>query len=418
MSASPPGRARVRWRVFALIGVLTVVNLADRTSLSVGMPTIARELALQPWLQGVILSAFFWTYACLQLPGGWLIDRFGPSRLISASTLLWGLFQTLTMAATGGIGLLLLRLGLGAAEAPMFPAGGKLVGLWLAPGERSRGAVMMDSGSYLGAALGGIGIAWLIATLGSWRLAFGIAGVITLALGLVVLAVLRDDPARHPGVDAAELAHIRAGAPPGAIAAGGAIRLRVVAPLMLGRLGWAMVNFGLLTWGPSYLAQARGLDLKQMGAATFAVFGAGFLGSLSSGFLSDALLASGLPRRLVLRALLCLSGAAVLAAFLVLPRVGSALHAVELLAATDFLLCWGSLYWSFPSLLAPAGRAGMVGSWMNFAGSLGGIAVPLVAGFLLQLTASYTAVLTFFAACAGLYILGTLLTPIPDDRPR
>ena len=191
----------VRWRLFAFIFILTVVNLADRTSISVGMPTIAKEFGLSPGMQGVILSSFFWTYAALQVPGGWVIDRAGPSRVITGATLGWGVFQTLAMFATSGVFLLLTRLGLGVAEAPLFPAGGKLVALWMARHERGRGAVLMDSGSYLGAAIGGVSIAWLIYALDSWRLAFGIAGMLTILLGLFAWRMLRDDPAAHPAVE-------------------------------------------------------------------------------------------------------------------------------------------------------------------------------------------------------------------------
>ena len=118
VSESARAPTAVRWRLFAFIFVVTVVNLADRTSISVGMPTIAKEFALSPGMQGIILSSFFWTYAALQIPGGWMIDRAGPSRVMSGAILLWGLFQTLAMFTTSGLTLLLTRLGLGAAEAP------------------------------------------------------------------------------------------------------------------------------------------------------------------------------------------------------------------------------------------------------------------------------------------------------------
>jgi ACS family D-galactonate transporter-like MFS transporter len=361
----------------------------------------------------VILSSFFWTYALLQVPGGWLIDRAGPSRVMAAAIVLWGAFQTAAMATVGGITLMLTRLGLGAAEAPMFPAGGKLVALWMARHERGRGAVLMDSGSYFGAALGGVTIAWLIYVLDSWRLAFGLAGLVTIALGIIAWRFLRDNPAEHPGVNAAELAHIRTvpaevGATPAAPRQFSWLR---VAPVMVGRFGWAMMNFGLLTWGPSYLAQARGLDLKQMGSATFVIFGCGFLGSLTSGFLSDALQRRGFRQSAVLKTMLTLSGLAMFAAFLALPSISNVVLAVGLLSATEFMLCWGSLYWTFPGLLVPPAQAGVVGGLMNFAGSSGGIIVPLVAGFILQATGSYDGVLYFFAGCAVLFILGTVVIP-------
>jgi MFS transporter, ACS family, D-galactonate transporter len=407
----------VRWRVFTFLALLTVVNLTDRVSLSIGMPVISHEFALSPVTQGIILSAFFWTYAALQVPGGWLIDRVGPSRVIAAATLIWGAFQMLIMATTGAGTLLAARLGLGAAEAPLFPAGGALIVRWLAPGERARGAVIMDSGSYLGAAIGGITISSLMILLSSWRLAFGVAGLATMLLGIIVLRWLRDDPSKHPGVNAGELALIAGSAPaPDESAPLPRIDRRVAACVMTGRLGWAMINFGLLTWGPSYLAQARGFNLQHIGGAAFIIFGAGFLGSLTAGFLCDALVSRGLRRSSVLRGLLVLSGLAVLAAFLLLPHIADPVAAVAMLAAACFMLCWGSLYWSLPALLAP-GRAGLLGGLMNMAGSCGGIAVPILAGFLLQVSGSYDAVLLMLACCAGLYIVGTVLIPL-DARNR
>lgn len=419
-SAAPPpapgpgAASRVRWRLFGLVAVLTVINLADRTSIAVGMPTIAAELALSPAFQGVVLSAFFWSYAFCQLPGGLLIDRLGPSRVVAGATVLWGLFQTLTAAAWGGVTLLLARVGLGVSEAPLFPAGGKLNALWLAPTERARGAVIMDSGSYLGAGLGGAAIAFLIDGLDSWRLAFAVAGLATVLLGLLAWRWLHDDPARHPGVNAAELAAIRTPEiAPAELGEGAARRLtpRLLVPLMLGRFAWATINFGLLTWGPSFLAQARGFDLKAMGSATLVIFGGGFAGALASGFLADALQRRGLPRALVLKLLLALSGLAVLAAFVILPGIESPPAVVALLTAADVMLCFGSLYWSFPAMLAPAGQEGTAGGLMNLAGSVGGIVVPLAAGLILQLTGSYAGVLIFFAGAAALYVAGTLLIP-------
>ncbi|WGF89948.1 MFS transporter [Marinivivus vitaminiproducens] len=414
VSATTTRPSSIRWRVIALVGVLTVINLADRTSLSVGMPVIAQDLGLSPAIQGVMLSAFFWSYALCQVPGGWLIDRMGPSRIIAGSTLLWGVFQTLAAGAFNGLSLLLTRIGLGVAEAPLFPAAGKLNALWLAPTERARGAVLMDSGSYLGAGVGGAVIALLIAGFDSWRAAFAIAGVVTIAIGIFAWWYLQDDPARHSGVNEGELAVIRADAGQRA-ALGEGVRAKlgadVLAPVMIGRFGWASINFGLLTWGPSYLAQARGFDLKAMGWSTLVIFGSGFIGALVSGFLADFLQRKGWRRDVALKLLLTLSGLATLVAFVVLPTIEAPVSAVLVLAFTYFMLCFGSLYWSLPAMLAPAQSEGFMGGMMNCAGSVGGIIVPLVAGVLLEVTGTFTAVLTYFAISAGLYVLATLFIP-------
>lgn len=413
--------SRVRWRIFAIIFGLTVINLVDRVSLSIAMPTIAREFQLTPAIQGLILSSFFWAYALLQIPGGWLIDRYGPRRVIGWSTGLWGVFQTLAAFATGGLSLIFARVALGAAEAPLFPAGGKLNSLWLASSERGRGAVLMDCGGPLGVALGGLLIAYLIAVFGSWRTAFFIAGIATLAMAWLAWRYLRDDPAIHPGVNATELARINEGRSTSvaqaakAGAQGLGIARRSLAGILLGRASWAMVFFGLLTWGPSYLAQARGFDIKGIGAATFVIFLCGAAGSLVGGFLCDLLVRKGVRRGLAAKGLLSCSGLVALLAFLLLPQLTDPYAAVALLSLTAFFLMWGSLYWSFPALLAAPARVGLIGGVMNLAGSLGGIAVPILVGLLLQHLGGYPAVLGFFALCSGLFILGTLLIAL-DER--
>ncbi|MEG5264784.1 MFS transporter [Pseudomonas sp. JDS28PS106] len=412
----------VRWRIFAIIFLLTMVNLIDRVSLSIAMPTIAREFSLSPSMQGLILSSFFWAYALLQVPGGWLIDRFGPRRVITWSTVLWGTFQVLAGLATGGASMLFARVALGAAEAPLFPSGGKLISLWLAPSERSRGAVMMDSGSPLGVALGGLIIAYLIAVLDSWRLAFVIAGIVTLALAWIAWRYLRDDPSTHPQVNAQELARINAGRETPAAEASRApvkglgIAGRSLAGLLIGRSSWAMVYFGLLTWGPSYLAQARGFDIKGIGAATFAIFICGALGSLAGGFLCDGLIRRGVRRGLAVKGLLTFSGLVALTALLLLPTLSNPFGAVGLLAMTAFFLMWGSLYWSFPALLAAPARVGLIGGVMNLAGSVGGIFVPILVGVILQFSGGFGAVLAFFAVCAALFVMATLFISLDGKR--
>jgi ACS family D-galactonate transporter-like MFS transporter len=419
--AGTEARTTVRWWIFGIVFVMVVINLIDRTTISIAMPTIGKEFQLSPTMQGVLLSGFFWSYALLQVPGGWLIDRFGPRLLISGSTMLWGVFQALAGFATGGLTLLLTRIGLGAAEAPLFPAGAKLSSLWLSPEERGRGAVLMDSGAPLGAAFGGIIISFLILVLGSWRLAFLVAGIVTIGLGLVAWRYLRDDPAAHPGVNAAELARIRGKASittaPVETETPHRIAGRSMAGLLIGRMSWAMINFGLLTWGPSYLAQARGFDLKQMGYATFVIFLSGMAGSLFAGFAADGLLTWGFARSVVVKSLLGFAGLAVMCSFLALPYVNDPVAAVAILSATLFFLYWGSLYWSLPTVLAPKEKVGIVGGTMNFAGSASGIAVPIITGLILDYTGgSYLTVLFYFAGCAALYVAATLFIAFPRTR--
>lgn len=404
----------VRWKIFAVLFLLVVVNMIDRASISIAMPTIAKELNLSGVMQGLILSSFFWTYALMQIPSGMLADKYGPRKVVSISTILWGLAQAVLGMCHSGATLIGARLLLGGSEAPVFPAGAKLNAIWLNKAERARGAVLMDAGGPFGAALGGIIIAEMILFFQSWRITFVLAGVGTVALGLLAWYTLRDKPQTHPGVNREELDIINQHRDESVSEEDDKRPLLQVLParsltgMLLGRCAWAMMFFGLLTWGPSYLANALGLDLKGIGYATLIIFCAGGFGSLCGGFLADKLVTSGMSRANSCRLLLTVSGLCTLTAFMILPGIPDVNTSIMVLSCAAFVLMWGSLYWSFPALLAPRSRVGTVGGMMNMAGSIGGICVPLIVGVLLDfLGNSYDPVLYFFAGCAVVFVVMT-----------
>lgn len=416
---TPPSNAQkptnFRWVIFATMFFLLAVNLMDRITLSIGMPYIKEEFNLSPTTQGLILSSFFWSYALLQVPGGWLLDRFGPRKVITGALFGWGFFQAIIGLASGGISLILARIGLGVMEAPVSPSGAKLSSTWLTQSERGRGAVIMDSGSPLGVALGGIIVAHLIVMFDSWRVTFVVVGLFTMLLGFLAWKVLRDRPSEHPSVDQKEVEYIAAG---NAVNASGTddtaptkglgISWFTMIAIMVGRASWGMVYWGLLTWGPSYLAQAQHLELAAIGNSTFLIFIMGTLGCLFSGFFVDFLVKRGITHNVALKTLLSISGIVGLGSLYALATITDPTIAVGLLAVAAFFMMFGSLYWSFPAILAPKDRVGMVGGLMNMANSCAGILVPILVGVILQATGSYESVLVYFAVCAGFYTVGTL----------
>lgn len=416
---------RVRWKIFLLLLMLVTINYVDRGSISVALPLIKEEFGLSAEATGLALSAFFWTYALMQIPGGWLIDRLQPRKIVLGSTIGWGVAQTLTAGATGMGSLMGLRMLLGAAEAPIMPAGGKLNALWMPWRERGRGAVILDSGAPLGAAVGGIAITWLIAVTGGWREAFVVAGVATVLAGVWGWWYIRDVPREHPRINDAEADLIEAAhAEEDAMAPAGSGRTGLT-PYLRHRSFWAMcfawmgfngVFYGLLTWGPLYLSEAKGFDLKTLGWSTFVIFGAGFVGEILGGFLADHLRCRGISANRVLRPLLGGAGLLVIAALVGVTMIPNAVTAVVLLSVVLFFLRWVGLMWSVPSILGGRQNAGVLGGAMNFSGNLAGICTPLIVGLIVGATGGdYGPALLYFV---GAGVLMTVSVVVLDYSRR
>src|SRR5690349_21613297 len=369
-SAAP---TKVRWRIFLMMLFLISINYIDRASLSVAMPMIAKEFDIGPAAQGLLLSSFFWTYAFMQIPGGMLADKFGPRHVIAGATLGWGFFQAIAAVCTGWGSLLITRLGLGAAEAPIYPAGGKLNAIWMTQNERGRGATLLDGGAPLGAALGALIIAGLISEFGSWRTSFVVAGLGTMAAGLLAWYYIRNHPRQHPNANEAEVAYIEAAhAADEALEHGSAsgkvldfFKYRSVWGMFFGWMFFNALFYGLLTWMPTYLSKVHGFDIKQMGGAVFIMFFSGFVGEMVGGWIADTWKAAGASQARVLRTLFGIASVVATVAIYNVPRFTDPVTVVVLLSVTLFFLRWCGLFWCIPSILGTRDRVGFLGGTMN-----------------------------------------------------
>lgn len=413
----------VRWKIFSMMLFLITINYIDRASLSVAMPLIGKEFDLSPAQQGLLMSGFFWTYAFMQIPGGMLADKYKPRIVIAVSTIAWGFFQGVAALCHSWITLLITRLGLGAAEAPIYPAGGKLQALWLTRTERGRGATLLDGGAPLGAAIGAMLIAWLIAVFDSWRMAFIIAGVGTIIAGIWAWRYIRNNPREHPTANEAELSHIEAGLraedkdDEGIVGSGNVwhfFRYRSVWFMCMGWMCFNCVFYGLLTWMPTYLYKEYGFDIKQMGGASFIIFFSGFIGELVGGWIADKWRAAGGTPNKVMRTLFAIAASLVTISIYSVAHTSNPWLVVFLLSSTLFFLRWFGLFWSLPSILATRDKIGFLGGCMNLGGNISGITVPVIVGLIVQFTGSYFWAMNFFA-CAG---VGLLLLSTNIDYSR
>jgi ACS family D-galactonate transporter-like MFS transporter len=417
-------RSWVRWQIFGILWVLVLLNFIDRATLSIALPMISDEFELGPEAQGVVLGSFFWTYLIFQIPGGWLLDKLGPRAIVGGAGVIWGVFQALGGFANGATFLTATRLGLGASEAPVFPAGAKLNSSWLPAKERARGATFIDAAGPFGSAVGGLVVTGIIAATGGWRGAFIVTGVITIVVSALYWLYLRDRPDQHKGVNAAELAHIdsgeavvtsheQSGPLPGLAAYATS---RSFWGMMAGRLGWATIWWGIISWTPSYLHDALGFDLAALGWGTFFVYGAGVVGQLVAGFTADRWRAHTTRYNTVMKTIFGISGVVTVVAIFAIPPVTNGMVALVLLAVAVLFINFGGLYWAIPAWLAPPSQVGTVGGVMNVASASGGALAPIVMGFAIGAAGGgYGGAFTFLGCAAVVYLIGSMI--IDFERP-
>jgi len=144
-------KTNVRWIVVAVLFFITIINYADRATISLAGPAMAKELNFDAVTMGYIFSAFGWAYVIFQLPGGWLLDKFGSKKVYAFSIFFWSLFTLMVGAVGFFTGLLAivilfsLRFLVGAAEAPSFPANSRIVAAWFPASERGTASAVFNS---------------------------------------------------------------------------------------------------------------------------------------------------------------------------------------------------------------------------------------------------------------------------------
>src|SRR2546430_14338761 len=170
----PVSNAR-RWSVVGLLFTASLINYFDRATLSMALPFISTELHLGPQEKGMLLSAFVWSYASMQIPIGWCADRFNLRWLYAGAFALWSVAQGLTGLSRGLAALIAFRILLGVGESIYLPGGTKIVSMLFSPKERGLPSGLFDFGTRTGLVLEGIMVQWLLVHFG-WRRTFLILG--------------------------------------------------------------------------------------------------------------------------------------------------------------------------------------------------------------------------------------------------
>jgi MFS transporter, ACS family, D-galactonate transporter len=401
-----PPRSSGRWAIVGLLFVASLINYLDRSTISLALPLISRDLHLAPTTKGVLLSAFFWSYALMQIPVGWAADGVSLRWFYAATFALWSLAQGLTGFA-GSLGVLIFfRILLGVGESIYLPGGTKIVSVLYAPSERGLPCGIFDFGTRIGLVLGGLTVPWLLVRWG-WRSAFELVGFSALAWLPVWL-----------WITSGRLGRARSSTTqPIALAArlGALLANRNLIGICLGFFCFDYYWYLLVTWLPDYLVNVRHFTILGAGiysALPFFVFGAS---EPIGGWIADRLIRRGWDETRTRKGMVTI---AFLTGLLLIPasRVGSAEEAVALIAGGSLVgLATGNLL-VILQCCAPHGDVGLWTGFENFFGNIGGVLAPLVTGLLISRTGSYAPpfALATFTLLGGLlcywFIVGTLET--------
>ncbi|HEX6891309.1 MAG TPA: MFS transporter [Chryseolinea sp.] len=385
-------QTKVRYWMLALVFINVVINYLDRTNLAVAAPELSKELELSNEQLGYIFSAFGWSYAALQIPGGLLADKYGPRFLYAACLITWSFSTVMQGFAKGFASLFGLRFATGAFEAPSYPINNRIVTSWFPNNERASAIALYVSGQFIGLAFLTPALVAIQVAVG-WRGLFVVTGLVGLIWGIVWYVMYRD-PLQHAKVNQAELDHIEQG--------GGIFRAKTVTAepsiwrwenfrqIFSSRTLWGVyiaqfcVNATLwffLTWFPTYLVKFRGLDFIKSGYLASIPFLAACAGLLLSGFVSDRLVQRGVSVGLARKTPI------IIGLFLSVSIVGANYtNETSLVIFFMSLAFFGAgmalISWVFVSILSPKKLIGLTGGVFNFMGNLASIIVPIVIGYL------------------------------------
>jgi ACS family D-galactonate transporter-like MFS transporter len=391
--------------MLALITVGTLINYLDRSVISVAAPFLARDLHLDYAVLGGAFSAFSWTYAAAQIPGGIALDRFGVRRTYFLSVTCWSLCTILQGFAGGLLTLLAARLALGVAEAPAFPANSRVMSAWFPQHERARATGTYAVGQYFGLAFLSPLLFWVSSTLG-WRALFVLVGAVGVGFGMVWVALYRD-PRSSSRANVAELDYITCG---GGLSAGAPVRFSWGNVVLLLRqrqvLGASIGQFAsnctlvfFLTWFPTYLATERHMEWITAGFFAMLPFVAATLGVVCGGAASDWLLArtgsANLARKSPVIAGLLLATGIVSANFV---QQDGWVIAIMSLAFFGQGMC--NLGFTLITDVAPRELVGLTAGIFNLCANLAGIVTPVVFGLVVTTTGSFTWALAFIGLTA------------------
>jgi len=415
-----------RWGILTMLFFAMVINYVDRAALSIAMPFITQDYHLTPGEKGMIFSSFFFGYALFCFVGGYFADRFGPKRVLTWSMSFWSVLCGSTALAFNFWSLLIVRALFGIGEGPVSTTANKAINSWFPIKERARAIGIAQAGGPLGGALAGPIVGFLALWLG-WRVAFVVIAALGIIWAIAWFRIATSTPKEHPLVTVEELELINEGREAPVTTTADAPRTPVMEIIMqravlvtgVSLFCYNYILYFFMTWFPSYLIEAKGIDLKSMSIVTALPWLVGTIGFVCGGLLIDWVF-KRTGKRLFSRKVVLVSCLLVAALCIGLTgQLESVAGCVAVMtAAVGFLMLTAPAYWSLIQDAVPDHQVGTAGGFMHGLANLSGIIAPTTTGFIIQSTGTYNS--GFFLAgalgIAGALIVGLFVGNKPANQ--
>lgn len=423
-------RTNKRYWIVVMLFIVTSFNYGDRATLSIAGSAMSKEIGLNAIDMGYIFSAFSWAYVIGQIPGGWLLDRFGSKRVYFWSIFIWSLFTLLQgfVGIFSGAGivisLFMLRFLVGLAESPSFPGNSRIVAAWFPAQERGTAVSIFNSAQYFATVIFAPIMGWLTHAVG-WSHVFFFMGGLGIVLSFVWQKSIHD-PKDYPGINQAELDYMESG---GAlinidvknnksVAVKGEkwkqIKQLLASRMMIGvYLGQYCINaltYFFITWFPVYLVQERGMSILKAGVLASVPAICGFLGGVLGGVISDLLLRKTKSLTFARKAPIVI-GMFLSMSMIFCNYINTEWMVVGVMAFAFFGKGLGALGWAVMADTAPKEISGLSGGLFNTFGNISGIVTPIAIGYIIGITGSFKGALVYVgihalvAVCSYLFIV-------------
>jgi sugar phosphate permease len=378
--------------VLTLIFVAYLFCYVDRMIMSTTIPYLGKELHLSKTAMGMVMSAFFVGYTAFQIPGGILVDKFGPRLIMTIALSVWSIFTGVTGMIVTFVHLVVARVMFGVGEGPFPAASMKSIALWYEPSKRATATSVILSSNALGPAIAPLLAVWIM-SYGGWRGTFYSLVLPGILVTVLIAVYVTDDPYGEKRLKSSSIEHLTSGQIEYSfwqVLKEPAVWKSTVMFFICNIAGW-----GFKSWLPTYLVSARHMSMKTMGVAASLPFFAGIVGYLFGGWLSDGWFKN--ERRIPV--IIFQLTTAVL--FYLTYTVGSiTMLLIYQTLAGFFLSAMLAAVWALPVSSVPKAITGRAVGIFNTGGQMAGLVAPTIIGYLVDVSkGSFNTSFIFMIGC-------------------